>query len=872
MPGKEKNRKYIVRVIYDTETSNILMPKTNDGITLEHVVAYPILYIANVLNCTISEYEADTDKEQICYYRYGEEFIKLLNNIIDEANGEYIPVVCAYNLMFDLQPILYTLRKQYLISVNAQSSRNAYTVDLLDDNGTTLLRFWDTSHLEPRGLWAMGEAVGLSKATGDWDYNLVRTPETPLTHLELFYAKRDVQVIPAYLRYLLEANTFLNEEDLGVRLLTKTSLVRLLSKRVIGTIEVEGKNKTRTLETLMRITCKNESPKTYEQYALRKACFRGGLTFTAAKYASKVQHNVISVDAVSMHHAHLNGMAMGYNFKKVSTNALRNMLIAVKRKSIEDVLEMYERPFSFMFHVKVKVTNIRLKEDSLFSKAGIATLAEAKFTKSVGYENFDSERAEEAELAVKKNGYQDYAKGSKDTPRVYAYSKLYSSDTAIIHVTEIEWYIFNLVYDYDEIEVLEGEATTKLGRAPEYVTLLSNMLYKQKDELKQILKTYKPNEHNCIHDSSLPKHITAMIESGTASKEYLESYYKNIIKGSYNSIYGSQAQDVYKPSFTVTDTCEIEVDKDTVASTENFADLKAGGLVLYTYGMRIVGRSRLHLVLAMYLLDKALGDRIQILGGDTDSLKIATDSDVTDEDIINALMPLHYATRNAIKYSMLDVRKNYPELASNLDSLGEYEIETYAAGKYSRYKEHIELWNKCRISLDMENKVHITCAGVSRPDGYYNLENLAEDMIAEYGTEVLKLIAGYNVFYDSSISYLLAHSNPAHGERIQTTVTDYLGNTMFIDLPQSIGLEPCSKTIGETLKLCNKENLLYKQMNGENIDTNGTDIWIDEENAYILYAPCNEKEKLYKVKRNKRDGNTNTNTNTDSSGYHNRNS
>ena len=452
--GKDKNRKYIVRVIYDTETSNILVPRTDDGITLEHIVAYPILYIANILNCKISEYEPDTDKEQICYYRYGDEFIKLLNNIIDEANGEYIPVVCAYNLMFDLQPILYDIRKKYLISINAQSSRNAYTVDLQDDNGTTLLRFWDTSHLEPRGLWAMGEAVGLEKAKGDWDYNLIRTPETPLTDLELFYAKRDVQVIPAYLKYLLQSNTFLTEEDLGTKLITKTSLVRLLSKRIIGAIEVQGKNKTRTLETLMRINCKRESPKTYNQYALRKACFRGGLTFTAGKYASTVQHNVVSVDAVSMHHAHINGMAMGYNFTETSKNALRNMLIAVKRKSISDVLDQYERPFNVMFHVKVKVTGIRLKENTVFSKAGIATLAEAKVTESTGYDSFNDERSEAAELAVKKNGYQDFSKGSEKTPRVYAYSKLYSADTAILHLTELEWYIFTLVYDYDDFEII----------------------------------------------------------------------------------------------------------------------------------------------------------------------------------------------------------------------------------------------------------------------------------------------------------------------------------------------------------------------------------------------------------------------------------
>lgn len=849
MKGKD-NRKYVVRAIYDTETTNVYVPVEDDKRKLERVKAFPILYIVNVLACTISNYEADTDKEDIYYYRNYAGFLDIVDELVDEAAETYVPIICAYNLMFDLQPVLYLLRQKYTISINAQSSRNAYTVDLQNSDGLTLLRFWDVSHLEPRGLWAMGEAVGLEKATGDWDYNLVRTPETPLTDQELYYAKRDVQVIPAYLKYLLQSNQFLTEEDLGTRLITKTSLVRLLSKRVIGTIEIEGKYKNRTLETLMRLTCKKEDPKTYREYALRKACFRGGLTFTSANYASVVQHNVLSVDAVSMHHAHINGMAMGYNFKKITTCALRNMLLAVKRKSIRDVLEQYERPFPFMFHVRVAVRGLRLKPGSVFERAGIATLAEAKCTKSVGYEGFDNQRGEAAEGAIKKNGYQDYAHGSEETPRVYAYSKLYSADEAILHLTELEWYVLNLVYDYDSFEVLDGEASTKLGRAPEYVTLLSNMLYNQKDELKQILKRYKEGEENTLDETTLPKHIANMIRNGSASKAYLESYYKNIIKGSYNAIYGSQAQDVYKPSFRVTEDCIIEIDEDTVANTENFKDLSGGGLVLYTYGMRIVGRSRLHLILAIYLLDQALGDRIRILGGDTDSLKIATDDDITDQDILDALTPLHYATRNAIKYSQVDIRKNYPQFASTLDKLGEFEVETYGDGD-SRYRDHIELWNKCRISLDYDKHVHITCAGVSRPENRYNLEDLAEDMIQKYGPSILELIAGYNVFYDSSISYLLAHSNPQHGEKIEIEVTDYTGNSTHVNLPQSIGLEPTSKTIGETTKLCNKENILYKQLRGEKVDTYGADIWIDEENAYILYAPNTKYEKLFKCRRSK---------------------
>lgn len=80
----------------------------------------------------------------------------------------------------------------------------------------------------------MGETCGLPKAVGDWDYSLVRTPETPLTEEEMFYARRDVQVIPQYLQWLLRANHWLTPDMLGCRVLTKTSLVRQMARREIG--------------------------------------------------------------------------------------------------------------------------------------------------------------------------------------------------------------------------------------------------------------------------------------------------------------------------------------------------------------------------------------------------------------------------------------------------------------------------------------------------------------------------------------------------------------------------------------------------------------------------------------------------------------
>ena len=296
-----KRSKFTIAAVYDTETTNV-----GEG---EETRAFPILFIDNdIRDIDLFNYEPDTD-DKVNFYRYESEMQDRIDEYVKWGLVcKMVPVICAYNLMFDLQPLMEELDKRYDIRANAQSSTNVYTVDLYEqDTDNILLRFWDTYHLEMRGLRAMGETCGIAKATGDWDYSLVRTPETPLTEEELFYAKRDVQVIPAYLRYLLHANEWMQQKDLGVRVITKTSIVRQMARRNIAQIKVDKKNgKKITLDKTFIELCNKELPRTFGSYALRKACFRGGWTFTAASTALDVVRNVASLDVTQ------NSCAKGY--------------------------------------------------------------------------------------------------------------------------------------------------------------------------------------------------------------------------------------------------------------------------------------------------------------------------------------------------------------------------------------------------------------------------------------------------------------------------------------------------------------------------------------------------------------------------------
>lgn len=726
-----------------------------------------------------------------------------------------IPVVCAYNLLFDLQPVIYDLRQSYDMEASAQSSTHAYTVDLIED-GHAVLRFWDTYYLEMRGLAAMGSTAGLPKATGDWDYNLVRTPDTPLTDLERYYAGRDTEVIPAYLRYLLGANEWLKPSMLSSRVLTKTSLVRMAGKLETGRLRyARGDREPISVQRQFAALCADEFPQDYRTYAIRKACFRGGLTFTAGLYSGTVMPHVYSLDETSAHHAYINGHMCPVRFKWYPRDILQRYAERVISTPLADVLRHYEEPFGVAMHARFLVRGIRLRRGTPFERYGIATLARGKFSTTSAAGDWGGEPDVIADEAVKANGWRDTA--SEDA--VFAFGKLYRASWAVLHMTEIELYITSMVYEFDSLQALDGECTCSFVKPPDYVTLLSNIFFKRKQAMKGILKRFREGEpFEGDIDPSIPEGITAQLRAGTMTLSDLNGYYVSTVKGSFNSIYGIQAQDVFKPTYTVSEDGELYVDRDTVATPENYADLAKGhakSLVLYTYGMRIVGGSRLALVCAMRVLDDAMGERAIPLGGDTDSLKISCEPDIDGDALIASLKPFHTAVTASIDICMSRIRKRYPDYASGLDGVGTFEVEGDA------YPLHMEAWNKARVSWDGEH-AHVTCAGLPRPTGRYNAEKWIDDAVTVLGhpfERVAPLVMGWGVRVDFRICGALEHAKPPAADIIDAEVTDYLGDTSHVTCHPSIALYPSDRVLGDLDSRSNRECVDYLRAAGRDPDT-----------------------------------------------------
>lgn len=816
---KRKKSNYEIAMIYDTETCNIV-----DEMNNAH--AYPILFIENdVRGVNMREYDSSKDGI-VHFYRTESEFLKRIDTYITWGKlTNKVPIVCGYNLMFDLQPLMEELDKKYDINASAQSSTNVYTVDLCSKtiSGKVLLRFWDTFHLEMRGLAAMGRTAGLPKAVGDWDYNLIRTPQTVLTKEELFYARRDVEVIPAYFRYLLQSNEWMKQSDLGFTILTKTGIVRQMAKRQIGSLSIDKQDdKKITLDYAFIQLCNKCLPKSFDVYALRKACFYGGWTFTSARYASTVQKNVLSADVTSMHHTFINGRMIPDDFKLRPADKLTALCERIVNTSTEQIFEHYEKPFDCAIHARIEFENVRMRKGTCFEYWGLALEPLSKFRPTIdapAQYGFNEAAMVQEEYVRSLHWYNQFEDAE------FAFGKLYNAKRCIMHFNEIELWCFGQVYEWDSMRATYGESSGSFVKPPDYVTLQSNLLYKRKDAAKRINATYREGvPYTDEISNTIPDGIAQMLRSGECSEQFFASYYQSTVKGMFNGIYGTMAQDIYKPEYTCIDG-NLLVDINTRVTESNWEERQPNTCrVLYTYGMRIVAGSRMHMLLAMQLIWDAFGKKVRVLGGDTDSMKMSLDSDITDEDVEMALESMEEISTHAINICMERIRTNFPDLASDLKGVGGFELEN----KGHHYELHYEAWNKARISYD--GKFHITCAGLRRPDGMYHIEHFMRDLELQGNKpeNILQACLGYNIFVSHNISHVLESHHPSAQDVYDNYVTDYRGYTAHVVCHESPALYAAGRWLGDTSKYTNASNVAYlREHYGRNVDTRMRELIID---------------------------------------------
>lgn len=800
MRGNNDYKPYRISAAYDSETCNVVNGTKK--------IAYPILHQLGLIDGDTKDVTPDNveKRTRVFLYRNAEQLYDALDRMAN-ACLNYVPVVMCHNLSFDMYGLApYLMRHN--VKVLAKSKRKPISFTILDDENKPRLVIWDTLVFSQKSLDYMGKECGYEKLVGAWDYDLIRTPETPLTDDEIAYSKHDIYSLVAWVAYWLKLNPDIKPEWLGLNVVSKTGIVR--KRRVVRFSKVKGNSLKRNVGQYWSVLNKANLPHDSEELFTVNAATRGGFTFCARENASRVfdlsgtNKRVYGFDATSQHPSQMVSHKYPVNFKKVGCETLDLAFQNICIQSIDDVLNNYAKPFIVAFYGYFKFKNLRLKDGSLFKEFGIAPLTWARFKTYERNEivNEDNESGEEFREFANANGWKDTCINP-----IYSFGKLESADECTICITELTAWEISKAYDFDSCEAISGYATMKFDRPSDMAVISVMQFYAAKNAFKNARERYysgqKVNEDE-LRKYHIPEFVIQGMNAHSIEDSVVESTYLGL-KSDLNALFGIEASNEYR--------------RDTIM-TENGIDYEGDfGIcnepkrpkAFYQFGQRIVGWSRIAQILTMQLIFPHCET---IINGDTDSIKAVISNDELT-DAMRALKKLERAIDEAKYYICKRVRNAYPTLYNPLPKIGYYVTE-FSTAKFCAS------WNKAYAICDTDKRdgkehVHFTLAGVPAKKA----DIMADEMLADGKSfaDICNIFLGYNTTYAYDMTGLNARSFPEWATYVDMDITDYRGQKSHVHEPSALCLYPMSKTVNDTRTDDNAVNCGHALNNNATVDT-----------------------------------------------------
>lgn len=793
---RAKRKPYKIIGAYDSETTNIVDKNGKR--------AFPMLHQLGLLDCDIENITAQNVETHvsISMYRHAAELFEQLDDIA-AIEYDFIPVICCHNLAFDMYGLSMWLNS-HNTRVLAKSLRKPITFTICDENNNPRLVLWDTLVFSQKPLSKMGVECGYKKLVGAWDYNFVRTPNTPLTDDEISYAEHDIYALIAWLSFWLSKNPDIDPSKLGLNVVTKTGVVR--EKRIKRFSKIKSKKRGYNLQKLWTVKNIQEQPKTDDELFTMHTSMRGGFTFVSMANASKpfdlrgTDKRVFGYDATSQHPAQMVSHRYPVGFHETSTDALFWAFQAVGRVTLDKMLSNYSKPFGVAFYGAFEFENLRPRKDSVFERFGVLPLASARFGSHDFLLDEDNQSGQEFNEFTSKIGYQDAALNPK-----FAFGKLVSAERCILFITELTaWEIWQ-AYDFDSVQALHGYFTAKFERPTDFCTVSVMQFYQAKNEFKHAREQYFKkgtidNADKLLKLGFAESTVTSMVD-GSATDADIELQYLNT-KADLNALFGIEATNEFRRP--------TELTEFGIENVGDFGLCNAPKIpkAHYQFGQRIVGWSRIAQCIVMMLAFPYVDE---IVNGDTDSLKfVATyeNAKLIDAELERFGLAIDKAKDDNCKR----VHDYITDYYDPLDKIGwyvrEFESECFCAS-----------WNKayCRYDVDPRDgkrKYHFTIAGLpSKP-----INDFANSMQADFSS-VCDLLLGYNVSFTSSLIELNARSFPEWSATFFEQVTDYLGNTSLVAEPAALALYPTSKIINSFANSENVDNYKIAAANRETVNS-----------------------------------------------------
>ena len=807
---REKGKPYRIIGAYDSETTNTMI----DGVP----VAFPILHQLGILDGTpLDEIDGHNVEEHVNVelYRHSFELYARLDEIVSR-DADYVPVILCHNLAFDMYGLSSWLSRND-VRVLAKSARKPITFTVRDDDGNPKLVIWDTLIFSQQSLERMGEDCGYLKGVGEWDYDLVRTPETELTESEIDYSKRDIYTLITWFGWWIRRNPDIDQFRLALNVVTKTGIVR--ERRRVRFSKLRGNGMKRTCEYYWLAQCARNTPKSDDELFTMLASTRGGFTFCSSANASipfdtsGTDKAVFGFDATSQHPAQLVSHRYPVRFREQPPFVLELAFELVGNITFERVLDMWVKPFPVAFYACFRFHNLRPKPGTLFERYGIFPLASARYKTPEQvrlYEDNGDKAAYDEHL--RNRSYCDMAENA-----VCAFGKLVSADVAMLYITELTaWEIWQ-AYTWDKVEAVHGYETGRFNRPSDMDVISVMQFYKAKDAFKiareEFYESGTVSNGAELKELGIAPMIVSTMENGTISSGDVEATYLGL-KADLNAIFGISASNQYRRD-TVLCSSGIEY-----VGEFGIANAPKTSKVWYQFGQRIVGWSRIAQICALYLVEPYIETCIN---GDTDSVKVLAAKGNIDR-INKALSRLGNAIDKAKEDVCSRVRVAYPKMYDPLDGIGHYVLE-FETDRFCAS------WNKayCKHDLGKDGKRHFdfTLAGIptrkrqNKVSSFIGVNGYADRLYSlgwSYG-QICDLLLGYNVTLANDVIRLNARKFPEWGSMVFEKVTDYKGDTCTVAEPNALALYPMSKTMNDTTSPDNRQNMVYALANRPSVNT-----------------------------------------------------
>lgn len=350
-----------------------------------------------------------------------EDLITVFEKISSLAGKDNRIIVWVHNLAFEFQFIRKILKWKKVFSISPRKPIYAIT-----ENG---IEFRCTYILTNYSLEKLGEQLriyDIEKAVGDLDYSLIRTPETPLSDLEINYCRLDVFVVAAYIQECI-----IKEKTICNIPLTATGYCRRYVKH--NCLYAGGAKKQRYVNTEYRQLMQALTIADEKEYKQLVRAFQGGFTHPSNLHSMQTLYNVSSIDFTSSYPYVL--LSEMYPMSKGQLVEINN----------DDELNYYLKYYCCIFDVELFGVESRYKNEHYISTSHCYI----------------------KDRVLSDNG------------------RVVRADKILTTITSIDWKIINRVYYFDK-KIIKNFRIYKKGYLPKPIIESIIKLYKDKTELKGV--------------------------------------------------------------------------------------------------------------------------------------------------------------------------------------------------------------------------------------------------------------------------------------------------------------------------------------------------------------------------------------------------